>query len=219
MESIIEQIKATENELKDIQEKLKALNECRETMEKYYGKRKTVSPPPSPLPATKPRIEVVDCVSSKRKAVSPPSSSLPAKKPRIEVDLSKSDDEDDDDEDDEDNKDDDDEDEDDDLLFDENGVLRPFTFQEEDVCRKMTFRSGCVRFMLGMSPKDKLDVENVRSALETRGHLFESTKHQHPALNLMKRICELRGDDPSKMHSDPVTQVIRDAIKEMCNEM
>jgi hypothetical protein len=217
MESIIEQIKATENELKDLQEKLKALNECRDTMEKYCGKRKAVSPPPSSLPAKKPRIEVVDCVSSKRKAVSPPSSSLPAKKPRIEVDLSKSDDEDDDDEDDEDDEDDDeDEDEDDDLLFDENGVLRPFTFQEEDVCRKMTFRSGCVRFMLGMSPKDKLNVENVRSALETRGHRFESTKNQHPALNLMKRICELRGEDSSKICDDTVTTVIRNAIKEMC---
>lgn len=170
MESIIEQIKATENELKDLQEKLKALNDCRETMEKYCGKRKAVSLPSSSLPAKnkKPRIEVVDCVSSKRKAVSPPPSPLPAKKARIEVDLSKSDDEDDDDEDDEDDDEDEDEDEDEDvvvpLLFDENGVLRPFTFQEEDVCRKMTFRSGCVRFMLGMSPKDKLDVENVVSA-------------------------------------------------------
>ena len=214
MESIIEQIKATENELKDIQEKLKALNECRE---KYCGKRKAVSPPPSSLPTKKARIEVVDCVSSKRKAVSPPSSSLPAKKPRIEVDLSKSDDEDDDDEDDEDDEDDDeDEDEDDDLLFDENGVLRQFTVQEKDVCRKMTYRTGCVRFMLGMSPKDKLDVEHVVRALKARGHLFESTKNQRPALDLMKRICELRGEDSSKMCDDTVTTVIRNAIKEMC---
>ena len=184
-------------QIQKIEAELNALYKCREK----YGKRKTKG---KHLPANKKARVDSDSV----------------------IDLSNDDDDDDDDDEDDDEEDSEDDadvidlsnDEDDDEpliiepLFNDKGKLRDFTKTEEQVCRNKQFRTGAVRFILKMGHKEKMNVDNVVEALKSQGCYFKRLTTEHPALDLMKRIGDLRGADLSKMCNDSLTHVLRGAI-------